>query len=217
MLCKENQWLAKTRKLQFVTPIWQRPSKCLTSKNMMFTTCSTFLCALDLQETNINILLRLVTWPAAAFNQIVWWSSVLTTLCELSSIGTRLTRFFNFKAFLWQKFEIIMVLKKKKNIFFNISENRSRANPARLKTTANGVCSEDDVDAKNHNHSIFRPHQHTCWELYWVDGWYGFDCSELKCACRQEDVWLPTGTKMPPLVEICEVSSQLQKLVNETC
>ena len=30
-----------------------------------------FLCALDLQETNINILLRLVTWPAAAFNQIV--------------------------------------------------------------------------------------------------------------------------------------------------
>ena len=111
MLCKENQWLAKTRKLQFVTPIWQRPSKCLTSKNMMFTTCSTFLCALDLQETNINILLRLVTWPAAAF------SSVLTTLCELSSIGTRLTRLFNFKAFLWQKFEIIMVLKKKKNIF----------------------------------------------------------------------------------------------------
>ena len=30
-------------------------------------------------------------------------------------------------------------------------------------------------------------------------------------------VWLPTGTKMPLLVEICEVSSQLQKLVNETC
>ena len=117
MLCKENQWLAKTRKLQFVTPIWQRPSKCLTSKNMMFTTCSTFLCALDLQETNINILLRLVTWPAAAFNQIVWWSSVLTTLCELSSIGTRLTRFFNSKAFLWQKFEIIMVASSRVFIF----------------------------------------------------------------------------------------------------
>ena len=83
-------------------------------------------------------------------------------------------------------------IEKEKNIFFNISENRSRANPARLKTTANGVCSEDDVDAKNHNHSIFRPHQHTCWELYWVDGWYGFDCSELKCACPQGDVSLVT-------------------------
>ena len=213
MLCKENQWLAKTRKLQFVTPIWQRPSKCLTSKNMMFTTCSTFLCALDLQETNINILLRLVTWPAAAFNQIVWWSSVLTTLCELSSIGTRLTRFFNFKAFLWQKFEIIMVLKKKKTFFsISVKIGRARILPD-SKLLPTGYVVKMMLMPKTITilfSGLTSIHAGNCIELM-AD--MDLIVANLSApVLKGMLVWLPTGTKMPLLVEICEVSSQLQIL-----
>ena len=76
-------------------------------------------------------------------------------------------------------------------------------------------------DAKNHNHFIF----------FKASPARAGDCIELMAdmdlivalsACPQGDVSLPTGTEMPEnqcyplLVEIREVSGELQKIVNET-